>query len=180
MNKFIKTSLLAYSVLAAIFWFKPTLADECSESKKTEIQRINKVSQGISEGVFFVRVFDGLIAVPNRYALRVEKSDLSSFSSPPDSLFSMHLPGEACLGGDLTFGDYADWVISDAANQNSPGWPKVVDKFDYRGLHIEKRTLPIGETSKTATFFFIHNGSQYMSILDDNEGLWKAMIDSRQ
>jgi hypothetical protein len=160
-------------------------AGECDLYKKKELDEIRNAEKNEFESVIFVKAFDGLVLLPNRYGIFIEKSSLTSFVSPPVLTYLSNKKESlkkkfGCFSGNVTFGNYVEYLKADNRRRGESGWPKLLKKFQYKGFTVEKRIVAIENADVQVTMYLVHNDKTFMQVSDTNDELWKAIIDSSE
>jgi hypothetical protein len=133
-----------------------------------EIANIEAADHVGADGIFFIRIFNGLIPIPNRFVINHVTLDGII------ELHSMILGTTPQIPGSITVGPY-DKFASRYSNRLTK--LKHTDSI-LSGLHVSVYDTPKGvpiqaEEDKTIV---IHDDKQFILILDQNKDLWNAML----
>ena len=167
------------------FLANSSFAGDCDFWKEKELDEIRNAEKNKYRNVIIVKAFDRQMLLPNRYGVFIEKSNLTSFVSPPD-LNYFEQSEEAlkkkfgCFSGDISFGSYIEYSKMEEKRQGDPGWRKQFKKFKYKGFLVEKRVVDIENTDIQVITYLVHDNKTFMAISDTNRELWKAIIDSSE
>lgn len=172
---------LLVASMAGIAAKKPSRMYETTPAMKEELEQIKESVPGSTKGVFFIDIFDGLMPVPDRYKILINRETRYPlrFFSPvqlDESLKSS--PGTY---GEISIGSYKKYLKRNKADEKVAGKSllKKTKMFKY-GLHILTFALTkdIKDVGKAGQIIgvVIHNGKTYISIEDQNKLLWRAML----
>ena len=125
---------------------------------REENQRIRAVVDGDTEQIFFLRIFDGFMPVPNRYVV-----------NGPGTLRAMSRRPEDALGltGSMHFGPRSE--LPQFSDEDPE--PCAQAEFTRHGLNVEVRDY------RGVRWVVLYDDSEYLSIVDFNHDLWEAMLD---
>jgi hypothetical protein len=126
---------------------------------REENERIRGVTDGNTEQVFFLRIFDDFMPVPNRFVASSPGTFRTLSRRPEDDLG---------LSGVIRFGPRSELELP--AEEFAALCEKAV--FTRHGLNVEVRDFFQGLRWVT-----IYNDSEFLSIIDANHSLWEAMLD---
>ena len=114
------------------------------------------------EHVYFVKIFNGYIPIPNRFELLSEYYDYHHFESKT-------------LPGSIIIGNVNDIDVHRSSRSNDSDIE--VKRTSKYGLNITK-VIPESEFKNLGKVIqvIIYGDSHYLSIVDTNDGLWEAML----
>lgn len=173
---------LTVSIIAVGFAFSLSVCyaenatrDDCSYHKNltfsNEVKNIDDVARGVVKGVFFIRLFDGLWPVPDRYQVYSYEKDGINLHSPYDILNILNANCPVKTVGFITFGRYdkSEYSVDDKSLPRD----KVTIKHDG-SFTIEIHNVSFSE--RKLNYVLIHNDTQYIKISDENPNLWRVML----
>ena len=149
--------------------------DECSDHRNliflNEVKNINNLTHGVVKRLFFIHIFNGLWPVPDRYQVYSYGKDGISLQSPYDirNILNSNCPEK--IVGYITFGQYdkSEHSIDDKL------LPHDSVTMEHDGLFtIEIHRVSFRE--RTLGYVLIHDDTQYIKIVDENQNLWRAML----
>ncbi len=133
--------------------------DERNEAlSREENQRIRAVVDGNTEQIFFLRIFDGFMPVPNRYVV-TSPGTLRAMSRRPEDVDG--------LPGNISFGPRSELP---QFSEEDPE-PCATTEFTRYGLNVEIRDY------RGVRWVALYDDSEYLRIADLNLSLWEAMLD---
>lgn len=163
---------LMLTLMAGIFPVMSALANGSGlpDVWQNETARIRSVVYDNSKSVYFIRVFGGLIPLPDRYVLTVTSGPVLEFNSRLEVSLVPEPTGYIRAG---MYQDYLDIYASQFDNR------KTTD-VDSRGGELEITLFhpPEGVPALARiNTILIHDAKQFLLISDQNPELWKAMLE---
>ena len=134
------------------------------QDRKDLISSIN----GDVSRIFFVKIFDRLIPVPNRYVLKVNETGRHVFKSMTGETI-----GRALLIGTIEAGMVAKGGETGFRIKQEE-YELLYDNYDGMGVKVFKRKSDLDAIKE----ILISDGVEYLVILDQDHELWKYMIDA--
>lgn len=134
-----------------------------------ELAEVKFVLSGHAKNVHFVKVFDGIIPVPNRYTLIASESSRHEFYGSSNQGITKDLYGH------IVFGNYKkDAVFLKKLLPSDKHIKERTNKYELQVILYELH-LSSGIDGKY-TVVLIHDESDYMVVSDSNNKLWVTML----
>lgn len=139
----------------------------------TEDNNVENVAHGIVNGVFFMRVFNGLWPIPDRYQVYGYEHESISLHSPYDMTNMLGIDCPIKTVGFISFGNYGVYkrIYDEKPNLHDQVTVEQIGRYTLELHHVSfvKRKL---------NYVLIHDDSEYIKITDENQNLWRVMFDT--
>ncbi len=166
--KLIFLFVLLLSTNISVCWSEssyPEILKPFIEQDKNDLS--SSINGDISK-IFFIKIFDRLVPIPNRYVLKINETGRHVFKS---------MVGET-IGRELLIGTIQAGVV---VKDNEPGFRVKYEEYDllydsYGGVGVKvfKRKSDLDAIKE----ILIIDEAEYLIVLDQNHELWKYMIDA--
>lgn len=134
---------------------------------KKEVEIIENVPNATLNGFFVIRIFSGLMPLPNRYVQTITSSKLSTFSS--DVVYGVWRSSV----GNLLAGSYDEFIKRYAGKYKHRKY-ETLHKY---GLSVVIYSPPDGiRELRSIRTVLINDGVQFILITDENSELWRVML----
>ena len=139
------------------------------DQKADETQNIkSSMMASKQDAVFFIHFLDGYLAIPNRYQVNYDSDSYDiAFVSPAIPTTKKGALPESWLFGEIAMGDARKLPKGMSLTSGPP-----MSAFECYGLSVEIRS---SRHSGVNQVLFLKD-NRYVSILDGNSNLWKAML----
>jgi hypothetical protein len=134
--------------------------------KKAELRGLSKISEGKADNLFFIRIFNVNLPIPNRFTLVASETDRHEFNSMTNYGTTKDLIGFIVIGS----------LVKDEQfiNKFVPNEKFITQKLEHNNLTVRKYT--VNTKYGDLVTIFIHNNNEYLIVSDANTLFWMENI----